>query len=327
MSQEEVDALLSALTSGSVDSKDLVPEEPKAKVKRYDFRRPDKFSKDQVRTLQMIHENYARFLSTSLANYLRSVVDVAVVSAQQMTYDEFIRSLPMPTVMTIFEVAELGGTGVYEMSSGLALMMVERLLGGGIHIPARPRELTDIETNILRRIIERSLFHMKDAWENLASFTTSIDRIESNPGFVQIVAPNQMIILITMSVRVGDEEGFINLCLPDSLLEPVIPKLTAHFWLGSSSGGLSPERRNAIEKKLSETTVELVVKLGVTQLTLGDLLELQKGDVVALPSRFDDPLPVFVGSKTKFYGKAGTKGSRLALQITKVEKEAEEHGR
>ncbi|MBO8127208.1 MAG: flagellar motor switch protein FliM [Firmicutes bacterium] len=321
LSQEEVDALLSALSSGEVDRAKIAQEEQKSRVKTYDFRRPDKFSKDQVRTLQMIHENYARFLSTSLATYLRALVDVSVVSTQQMTYEEFIRSLPTPTVMTIFEVEELEGTGIFELSSGLALMMVERLLGGGINMPAKIRELTDIETNILARLITRFLGHLKEAWENLASFTATIERIESNPGFVQIVAPNQMIILITLSVRVGTEEGFINLCLPDSLLEPVLSKLTTHYWLGSSTDTLNPERRRAVEARLSETVVELVVRLGTTRLTVRDLLDLAEGDVIALPTRIDEAIPVYIGSQPKFFGKPGTKGSRMALQVTKVAEE------
>ena len=151
LSQDEVDALLSALSSGEVDREEIIKEEQLARIKRYDFRRPDKFSKDQVRTLHMIHENYARFLSTTLATYLRAVVDVEVVSAQQITYDEFTRSLPVPTVLTIFDAEELRGSGILEMNSGLAMMIVERLLGGQISIPDKARELTDIETSIIRK--------------------------------------------------------------------------------------------------------------------------------------------------------------------------------
>lgn len=327
LSQAEVDALLQALSSGEVDSEQIAIEERQGKIKKYDFRRPDKFSKDQLRTLQMIHENYARFLNTSLSTYLRSVVDVSVVSTQQMTYEEFIRSLPVPTVVTIFSVEEMGDAGILELSSGLGLMMVERLLGGGLNIPARSRELTEIELNILGRILQRFLSQLKDAWANLASVTAKIDRIETNPGFVQIVAPNQMIVLITLSVRAGDEEGLLNLCLPDTLLEPVLPKLTAHYWLGSSSKEPAPEQRSAIEGRLASTEVEVVVKLGSTRLAVRDLLDLQSGDVIALPSRIEDPIPAYVGSSLKFYGKAGTKGNRMALQITRVHKEVEQNDR
>ncbi|MDI3281338.1 MAG: flagellar motor switch protein FliM, partial [Bacillota bacterium] len=241
LSQEEIDALLAALSTGQMDVETAKKEESARKVKQYDFRRPDKFSKDQIRTLEMLHENFSRLLSTSLTTYLRVLVDVKLVSVQQMTYDEFIRSLPNPTVMCTFTLAPLPGEGVLEINPALALMIVQRLLGGKVQFPEKARELTDIELIILKRVILRSLTHFHEAWGNVADVDASLEQIELNPQFVQIVAPSQMVILVTLSVKVGDQEGFINICLPDTLLEPVLPKLSAHYWLGSTRQAVSPE--------------------------------------------------------------------------------------
>lgn len=323
LSQGEIDALLSALSTGEVNAEDVKNEETKRRVKVYDFRRPDKFSKDQLRTIEFMHENYARLLSTSLATYLRTIVDVHLISVQQMTYGEFIQSLPSPTIMSIFSLSPLPGSGILEMNPELGLMMVERLLGGKLRLPEKGRELTDIEQTILRRIVFRSLSHVKEAWQNVADVEAQFERMELNPQFVQVVAPNQMVILVTLAVRSEDNEGFLNICLPDTLLEPIVNKLTAHYWLASAKHGVTPETLEALRRRVERTMVEAVVVLGQTPLAVSEILDLQRGDVIALSNKASDPLEFRVGNKVKFKARPGLIGSKVAVEITQVIREGD----
>lgn len=323
LSQDEIDALLSALSTGEVNAEEVRSEESKRKVKVYDFRRPDKFSKDQLRTIEFMHENYARLLSTSLATYLRTIVDVRLISAQQMTYGEFIQSLPSPTIVSVFSMAPLSGNAILEMNPELGLSMVERLLGGKLRLPEKSRELTDIEQTILRRIVFRCLNHLREAWQNVAEVEAQFERMELNPQFVQIVAPNQMVVLVTLSVKSEENEGFINICLPDTLLEPILSKLTAHYWLTSARQGVTPEGLEAIKRRVENTKVDVVVVLGETPLSVGEVMDLQRGDVIALGTRAEGLLPVRVGNRVKFRGRPGMVGSKLAVEIAAVVKEGD----
>ncbi|MDI6870360.1 MAG: flagellar motor switch protein FliM [Bacillota bacterium] len=322
LSQDEIDALLSALSTGEVKPEDVRNEESKRRVKVYDFRRPDKFSKDQLRTIEFMHENYARLLSTSLATYLRTIVDVHLIAVQQMTYGEFVQSLPSPTIISVFNLAPLG-TGILEMNPELGLMMVERLLGGKLRLPEKGRELTDIEQTILRRIVVRCLGHLKEAWRNVAEVEGQFERMELNPHFVQVVAPNQMVVLVTLSVKSEENEGFINLCFPDTLLEPVLSKLTAHFWWASARQSLSPQVLEALRRRVEQTRVEMVAILGQTPLSVGEILDLQRGDVIALNTRRDGLLNVRVGNRVKFRARPGVVGSKLAVEIAAVVREGD----
>lgn len=323
LSQDEIDALLSALSTGEVKAEDVRNEDTKRKVKVYDFRRPDKFSKDQLRTIEFMHENYARLLSTSLATYLRTIIDVHLISAQQMTYGEFVQSLPNPTIVSVFDMVPLSGSAIFELNPELGLMMVERLLGGKLRLPEKSRELTDIEQTILRRIVHRCLSHLKEAWQNVAEVEARFERMELNPQFVQVVAPNQMVVLVTLSVKSEENEGFINICLPDTLLEPVLSKLTAHYWLTSARQVATPQALEALKRRVERTRVELVAVLGETALSVGEVMDLQRGDVIALNTHAGGLLDVRVGNRTKFRARPGMTGSKLAVEIAAVVREGD----
>ncbi len=320
LSQQEIDALLSAISTGEVNAEEIKHEESQKRVKQWDFRRPDKFSKDQVRTLEMLYENYARHLTTSLATFLRTAVEVKLVSVQQMTYGEFVQSLPNPTIMCSYSLKPLSGSAVLEMNPELGLMIVERLLGGKLRLPDKPRELTDIEQTILRKVILRILSHVQEAWENVAEVQASLERMELNPQFIQVVAPNQMVILITLSVKGEGSEGFMNFCLSDTLLEPVLPKLSAHYWFGSARQTASKETLEALRRRVERTKVDVVANVGSCTVTVRELMALRPGDVIVLSTRADSACEVRVGSSVKFRGKPGVLGSKLAVQIVSVER-------
>lgn len=287
-------------------------------VKRYDFRRPDKFSKDQLRTLQIIHESFARGASTSLSGYVRTVVEGEVVSVTQASYDDFIRSLANPTLMAVFGVSPLEGSALLEIPPDLSFVIIDRLLGGPGTLPGRVRELTEIEQTVMSRIIEQILGDFGDAWTSLVDMEPKLDRIEVNPSFVQLLPPHDMVIVIALRIKVRGVEGRVNICMPYAALEPVAPNLSAHYLFGSGQKVEAGKHVDELRHRVETMHVDVAVGLGETTVTVGELLGLADGDVVKLDTRTGESLVVRVGERTKFYGKPGRVGSRLAVEITDV---------
>ena len=244
LSQEEVDALLNAVSTGS-----LVPESAADKsapaegslsldnpdrdksVVLYDFRRPDRVSKDQMRTLQNLHDGYARLLSTTLSSYLRTLVEIDIVSVDQLTYSEFMMSISNPSCIYVFQMEPLEGAAIFEVNPSLVFFIVDRLFGGQGKPSEHNRELTDIEKNVLTKIVERALLNLKEVWEHVGIFTPKIESYETNSQFVQIAPPNETVILISLEVRMKHGSGLISLCFPYMLLETVITKLSGESWI------------------------------------------------------------------------------------------------
>lgn len=287
-------------------------------VKRYDFRRPDKFSKDQLRTLQIIHEGFSRGFATNLSGYVRTMVEGEVVLVTQATYDEFVRSLTNPTLISVFSVAPLEGNALIEIPPDLTFVIIDRLLGGPGTLPTRIRELTEIEQTVMRRIVEQSLESLGDAWENLVPLQPKLERLEVNPQFVQLLPPQDMVIVIALRIRILGIEGRVNICLPYLALEPIASKLSAHYLFGSGETVEAGENVEQIRRRVEKMDVSVSVSLGEASVTVSELLELAVGDVIRLSSRTEQPLPVRVGDKTKFLARPGRVGSRMAVEITKV---------
>lgn len=327
LSQAEIDALLSALSttgdtphseSGSAD------ELYKKKVRVYDFKRPNKFSKEQIHTVQAIHENYARLLATFFAAHFRSVVQINVHSVEQLTYEEFIRSLPNPTNLNIFTMEPLAGNAIMEINPLLIFTMIDRLFGGLGEPLEKFRAMTDIERSVIEKVVQRSLNILKEAWENIIEFHPKLDIIETNPQFTQIVSPTEMVVYVSLEAKIGDNHGLINLCFPFIVLEPIINKLSAHFWFAGTAKEVTAEHIQKLQRRIERSKVDLTVNLGAANIYLGELLELQKGDVIQLDKNFKAPMDVKVGSKVKFTGIPGLVGSKMAVQITSVIKEGDE---
>lgn len=296
-------------------------------VKRYDFRRPDKFSKDQLRTLQIIHEGFSRGIATNLSGYVRTMVEGEVVSVTQATYDEFVRSLTNPTLICVFGVAPLEGSALIEIPPDLTFVIIDRLLGGPGTIPSRIRELTEIEQTVMRRILEQLLGNLSDAWANLVELRPRLERLEVNPQFVQLLPPQDMVINIALRIRMLGIEGRVNICWPYLALEPIASKLHAHYLFGSGETIEAGQNVEEIRRRVEKMNVPVTVSLGEATVTVGELLELGVGDVVRLSTRIDEPLPVRVGDKTKFLARPGRVGSRMAVEITTVISEEGEEGR
>jgi flagellar motor switch protein FliM len=324
LTQNEIDALLAALSTGTIDAEEVKSEEKKKKVKTYDFRRPNKFSKDQVRTLVMIHENFARLLTTSLSTYLRTMVRAEVASVDQLTYEEFTKSLQNPTIMNILSFKPLEGTMIFELSPNLAFAIIDRLLGGMGSSVEKSRELTDIEQTVIKRVIQKTFSNIKEAWGAVVNINPVFESIEMNPVFTQIVPPTDMILLVTLEVRVADSRGLMNLCFPYAVLEPVLDRLNAQFWFASAKKEVTPENRAALQERLSTAKIPVGVELGTTVITVRELLNLAPGDVIQLDQSIKNPLVLRIGNSEKFTAFPGLAGNRLAVQIHGILREGGE---
>ncbi len=324
LSQEEIDALLAALSRGEVDAESLRQEQAKKKIRLYDFRRPNKFSKDQLHTLQVIFENYSRSVSTYLSAQLRAAVQIDVLSVEQLTYDEFMRSLPNPTIMCIFSLPPLEGSALMEINPNLGFAMLDRILGGPGLPPERIRPLTEIEMTLIERLAQRMLGYLEEPWSGIIELQPLMDRIESNPQFTQIVSPGEMVVIISLESKIGDVLSLINICIPFLVLESVTGKLNVNYYYSSTVKERTQDNIVAIRSRIENAVVPVKVVIGGAVITVKELLELSVGDVIPLERRLNEDFEVIIGEKTKFRGQPGVVGNRLALKITEVVREVED---
>ncbi|WP_017415616.1 flagellar motor switch protein FliM [Clostridium tunisiense] len=315
LSQNEIDALLSALSSGDIEADELPGEEDKAKIKYYDFKRPQKFSKDHIRTLELVHDNYARIISNYLTAQLRANVKVKVESVQQITYEEFIHSIPNTTVLTLFKMPPLNGQILLETNEEFVLRIFDVLAGGkGIKKP-KYKELTDIEKNLIRHINEGLISNLKLAWEDVLEVHPEVETVETNPALNQTLAPNEPVALITFTVEMFETNIFINICIPFLSLEKVLDKLVVQYWFSEGDSELQKESREKLSKNIRRVDVRLMAMLGTTDITVGDFLNLEIGDVIALDNKYENPIEVYVEEQLTFMAKPGLHGKNKAIQI------------
>ncbi len=325
LSQDEIDQLLTAISAGDVEAEEVPKPAEQRKIKIYDFKRPDKFSKEQIRTVSIMHETFARLTTTSLSAQLRSLVQVHVASVDQLTYEEFIRSIPNPTTLAVINMDPLKGSAILEIDPAITFSIIDRLFGGKGESAKVTRDLTDIEQSVMEGIIVRVLGNMREAWSQVIDLRPRLGQIETNPQFAQIVPPTEMVVLVTLETKVGDVEGMMNFCIPYLTIEPIISKLSAQYWYSSVRRGATTENLNILRERLSTVEVTVVAEVGSMQLTVREVLALTVGDVVRLPNvRATDPMVLKIGNQPKFLCKPGVVGKKLAVQIIKKLEEAEE---
>ena len=292
LSQAEIDALLQGVMTGAVDAEEAKKEADTRKIKVYDFKRPDKFSKDQIRTLYMLHESFARLLNTYLSTHLRTLINVDVASVEQLTYQEFVQSVANPSFISVLGVPPLKGNIILEFDTAIAFAYIDRVFGGDGNTQMKTRVLTEIEDAVMRRFVTAAMNHFKDAWSNVTPMNPFLETTESNPQFMQIVTPSEMVVIITLQVRIGDTEGIMNICIPYLVLEPIMSKLTTTFWVASSISKSDSENQVAIiQNKLEKTKVNFVVEVGEVQISIKEFLMLGFGDVLQLGTKVKDDLP------------------------------------
>ena len=319
LSQSEIDALLAGVMSRDVDADTMKQDSGGKKVKVYDFKRPDKFSKDQIRTLYMLHESFARLLNTYLSTHLRTLVNVDVASVEQLTYQEFVQSMANPSVISVLGVPPLKGNIIMEIGTEIAFAFIDRVFGGDGNTTMKTRVLTEIEDAVMRRFVNTAMTHFKEAWANVATINPFLETTESNPQFTQIVPPSDMVVIVTIQMKVGEIEGMMNICIPYLVLEPIMSKLTTTFWVASSISKDETEDQVAIiQSKLERTYVPFVVEVGQVQITIREFLTLGFGDVLQLGTKVKEDFKCRIGKNTKFLCRPGTSGKKMAVQITQI---------
>lgn len=320
LSQEEIDQLLTAISTGEVDADEMGKNQDQRKIKIYDFKRPDKFSKDQIRTISMIHETFARFTTTGLSAQLRAMANVHVASVDQLTYEEFIRSIPNPTTLAVIDMEPLKGNAVLEIDPSITFAIIEKLFGGkGNSSTKINRELTDIEEAVLESVVVKILGNLRESWSNVIDLRPRLGRIEVNPQFAQIVPPTDMVVLITLETKIGEEEGMTNFCIPYITIEPVISKLSGQYWYSSVRKGTTTENLTILQQRLKKVTVDLIVEIGGINIRIDDVLKLRIGDYIKLDNvKVEGNYVLKIENRPKFECRPGLVGKKIAVQIVKV---------
>ena len=323
LSQNEIDNLLAALSTGELDV-DEIKDNNEKKVKEYDFARPSKFSKEHLRTMEMIFEHYGRLLSTNLPVYLRKNVQVEVVNSEAVTYSEFSNALSNPVLLGIVNFAPLKGNIILEMASNLGYAIVDRMLGGRGDPMDKVREFSEIELLIIERIMIVCVNLLREPWENVADIHPRLERIETNSQYAQIISPSEMIAIVTINLKIGEVEGLMNVCLPYLTLEDVIDKLNTKYWFSTMKEKDSNSYEAAIENIIDNALIPMKAVLGTSKINVQDFVNLQLGDVIRLDRKVDDELEVYVGNIKKFKALPGYSDNKYAVRVTEILREESE---
>lgn len=322
LSQNEIDSLLAALSSGELDV-DKIQETDDKQARNYDFNRPTKFSKDHLRTLEIIFEHYSRLVSTNLPVYLRKNVQVNVASSETVTFSEFSNALSSPVILGIINFAPLNGNIIIDMAVNLGYTILDRMLGGSGTPLDKPRDFSEIEMTIINRIIVMMTTLLKEPWKNVLDVSPVLTRVETNPQFAQVIAPNDMIAIVTLNMRIGEVEGFVNICLPFFTLEDVMDKLNTKFWFSTMQENRDEHYAEYIESMLHKVDVPVRAVLGKSTITVSDFVNLQVGDCIRLDTRVDSDMDIYVGNIRKFTALPGANRESYAVRITSVIREEE----
>lgn len=328
LDQSEVDALLAA-----VDTHEKREEEAPiaafsrtrksfegVEVRAYDFKRPERVSKDQMRSIQTLHESFARNFGAALSGFLRTIVEVKVASCSQMTYSEFIGSLPSPTSFNLLTAEPLEGRVCMEISPLIIYPIIDRLLGGTnaeLFIPQRP--LTAIETRLINRVIAKAIEALQDAWSGVKQLTFTLRDTESNPQLVLIVAPNEVVVVISFELKMANRAGTMNLCFPFAVIEPLMESLSSQSWFNVGKHAGDREHAGVIGATLSRAALDVTGLLAETTVTLRDLTNLEVGDIIATEKPASQPVVLCVEGQKKLIAQIGqVKGNRALRVIREV---------
>ena len=323
LSQEEIDSLLSALSSGEVDAEEMKNADERT-IKNYDFKRPAKFSKEHLRTLELIFEHYGRLLSTNLPVYLRKNIQINVVSSETVTFNEFTNALSNPVILGIVNFQPLSGNILIDLTSSLGYAFIDRMLGGNGEPIDKVRDFSEIEMGILYKIITISAQLLREPWKNVIEVDPVLERIETNTQFAQIIAPNEMIAIVTLNVKMAEVEGFLNICIPYLTIETILDNLNTKFWFTNMTSSDSEDHKQDLENLLKKVEVPVKAVLGKSEIAVNDFLMLQPGDIIRLERRVENELDVYVGMYKKFTAVPGIDRDRYAVRITSVYREEEE---
>ena len=329
LSQMEVENLLSAMNSGGPEQ--AASQSPAAeyrgaartppvyrdKIVAYDFKRPERVGKEQMRALHTMHEGFGRNFGAALSALLRTIVEVKLTSVDQLTYSEFVFSLENPTCFNLLKAEPLEGNLILDINPSILYPIIDRMLGGGREIGALARRpLTEIELRLVSRITGLFLQEMRHAWENVFDLNLSVVQVESNPQLVQIVPPNEVVVLISFEITIGELRGMMNLCIPYNSIERIGGKLSANTWVTYGHRQATAESVEQISRAVCTSQVELNVRLSQTQITASELLGLRVGDIITTAKDIHSPMVVSLEGIPKFHASPGAFKGHKAILIT-----------
>jgi len=321
LSQNEIDDLLNALNTGELDVDEYKSHSGERQIKEYDFARPSKFSKEHLRTLEIIFEHYSRLVSTTLPAYLRNTCQVDVINSEAISYSEFSNALSNPILLGIVDFSPLKGSIVIDFSANIGYAMVDRLLGGKGETLEKNRDFSEIELSIIEKMMNICVDLLVEPWKNVVELDPLLEKIETNSQFAQVISPNEVVALITLNLKIGKVEGLLNFCIPYICIESVLDKLNTKYWYSSMRKTNVEIYYEIIEKQISSSLIPVQAVLGSTNITVQDFINLQKGDIIKLDQRVDSDLDILVGKIQKFNAKPGMHDGNNAIKITKILRE------
>lgn len=322
LSQNEIDSLLSALSTGELDMEQVHDADEKH-VKDYDFKRPAKFSKEHLRTLEIIYEHYGRLLSTNLPVYLRKSIQVSVASSETVTFSEFSNALSNPVILGVVAFAPLTGNVLIDLSANLGFAIIDRMLGGQGNPLDKNRDFSEIEMTILEKIVIMCMQLMREPWKNVVEINPILDRIETNAQFAQVIAPNDMIAIVSLNIKIGDVEGFMNICLPFFTLETVMGRLNTKYWYSTMKSENEEDYHEHITSLLKRVDIPIKAVLGKSSVSVNDFINLQVGDIIRVDKQVESELDIYVGNIKKFTALPGSNKDKYAVRVTTVVREGE----
>lgn len=325
LSQHEIDSLLSEMTSGRIDVDDVLDGKlAKGDISNYDFRRPNRISKNQVRTLQTVHESFAEVFGYYLVSKLQTVVSITVTSVDQLFYSEFILSVSNPSCLYVFDIEGTDGSGIFEISPQLALTVVEKLLGGSGESQSKARTITPIEQSVIRNVVEHALSDMRNAWRSIADLKFKFQRLEMEADFVQIAPSSEIVVVVSFDVNIGVHTFLMNLCFPTFALEEILARLNRQQ-VTTTSVSQSPKRvrenMQVLNQQISTTFLPIIAELGKTSLSVRELMDLKEGDVIKMDKRVTDEIEVSIAGRRKLAARPGSVEGKKAVRVTRFLKE------
>ncbi|MGX7023596.1 flagellar motor switch protein FliM [Vagococcus hydrophili] len=322
LTQQEIDALLNAMSSGEIDEKAYLDKEEESNVKSYDFRRPTKLSKEYINTLFMIFEDFSKYAGNHLTTQIRSNVSLKLASIEQISYDEFIHSIPKFTLLGLFQSTPLSGVQMIEINPQFSMILVELLCGGseteiGKFKNQEKKGFTDIELALLEEVYKILILAFETAWNDIVELDCHLNGLDTNPQLLQNMSPNEPVVLVTCTVSVLNQKTFINLCIPYVFFEGIMDKLSFRNWFDSDKG-FNQEDNDHLHKNIKSVDLGLQAVLGTTQMTLSDFINLEVGDAISLDQKISEPLKMYAGDQFFGYVKPGKKEKRLAVEVLEI---------
>ncbi len=316
LSQDEIDALLTTVSTGDAGAEEDSFDDDKLKsIIAYDFKHPNRVSKDQIRTLENMHDNFAGHYGSTLSAIMRTIVDVDLVSVDQITYSEFIMSLVTPSCSYTFSAEPLEAVCLVDFNPTLTFSFIDRMFGGNGKILETERELTGIERSVMTRLANKLYRDVERAWENIVKITAENRSFETNPQFIQIVPPGETVVVVSFQIKLFQSTGLLTICYPYVSLEPIITKLSAQNWIDATKKKNLDSDRNVNLYNLNNVQAEVSAQLLNTDIRMRDFLQLKIDDIIPSETKISEDISLFVNHRKKFVARPGLSGKKRAVQV------------